>query len=85
MDSLTIRPVPGTEGATDPFWSPDSRYLGFTAGAKLKKVDVTGGTPEIISDLPSNGAVHGIKQTRSCSLREMSSTEFRPLVAQRWL
>jgi Tol biopolymer transport system component len=43
MDSLEARPIPGTEGATEPFFSPDSQWLGFFAGQKLKKVSVSGG------------------------------------------
>ena len=40
----TARPLPGTENASLPFWSPDSRYLGFFADRKLRKIDITGGT-----------------------------------------
>jgi len=38
LDSLTSVPIPGTEGALDPFWSPDSRFVGFFAEGKMKKV-----------------------------------------------
>jgi Tol biopolymer transport system component len=41
-----------TEGATFPFWSPDSRYLGFFAGAKLKTIDLNGGSPLAVGDAP---------------------------------
>ena len=40
--------LPGTEGATRPRWSPDSRYLAFFADNKLKKILVSGGRPETI-------------------------------------
>ena len=43
LDSLGARPLPGTEGANDPFWSPDSRFLAFFAGGRLKKINVAGG------------------------------------------
>ena len=43
LDELVPRPLPGTEGATFPFWSPDSRFVGFFAERKLKKIDVSGG------------------------------------------
>ncbi len=43
MDSLEAMPIPGTEGATEPFFSPDGQWLGFFAGNKLKKVSVNGG------------------------------------------
>jgi serine/threonine protein kinase len=44
----------GTQGATYPFWSPDSRFIGFFADGKLKKVDVSGGQPQVLCDA-SNG------------------------------
>jgi serine/threonine protein kinase len=43
MDSLETRPIPGTEGAVNPFFSPDGQWLGFFAGQELKKVAVSGG------------------------------------------
>ena len=45
LDGLEPRPLPGTEGATRPFWSPDGRQLGFFADQKLKKVALSGGLP----------------------------------------
>ena len=45
LDTLTAQALAGTEGASSPFWSPDSRFLGFFAGGKLKKIDVAGGPP----------------------------------------
>ena len=50
LDALAPQALPGTEGATDPFWSPDGRFLGFFADKKLKKIDSTGGTPTILCD-----------------------------------
>jgi len=51
FESLSPRPLAGTEDAALPFWSPDSRNLGFFAGeGKLKKVSIAGGTPEVICD-----------------------------------
>ncbi len=43
MDSLEAKPIPGTEGASNPFFSPDGQWLGFFAGGKLRKVLVNGG------------------------------------------
>jgi Tol biopolymer transport system component len=43
LDSLASRALPGTEGASSPFWSPDSRTIGFFAGGQLKKIDAAGG------------------------------------------
>ncbi len=53
LDDLEPRPLPGTDGATRPFWSPDSRYLGFVAGGKLKKVPLAGGPPQTLADTPT--------------------------------
>ncbi len=50
IDSLEARPLAGTEGASYPFWSPDSRSIGFFAGAKLKKVEIAGGPPFTLCD-----------------------------------
>jgi serine/threonine protein kinase len=50
LNSATAQPMAGTEGATYPFWSPDSRYVGFFAAGKLKKVDASGGPPQAICD-----------------------------------
>jgi Tol biopolymer transport system component len=53
LDSLVARQIAGTEGANHPFWSHDSRFVGFFADAKLKKVDITGGPPQPICDAPN--------------------------------
>jgi Tol biopolymer transport system component len=55
LDQLEARPLAGTEGALRPIWSPDSRFVAFMAGGKLRKVDVNGGPPQTICDAP-NGA-----------------------------
>jgi Tol biopolymer transport system component len=43
LDSLAARPLPGTDEAQEPFWSPDSRFIAFFAGGKLRKIDLAGG------------------------------------------
>ncbi len=51
LDSLAAQPLLGTERAFLPFWSPDSRYIGFfTFDGKLEKVPVSGGPPEMLCD-----------------------------------
>ena len=49
LDSITPRELSGTDDASFPFWSPDSRFLGFFAEGKLKTVDAFGGVPEVIA------------------------------------
>ena len=53
LGAVEWRSLPGTEGALSHFWSPDSRYVGFTVNRTLKRVDVTGGPPETLASLPS--------------------------------
>ena len=50
LDALVARPLPGTEGATSPFWSPDSRFIAFFANRKLKKVEASGGPAFTVCD-----------------------------------
>src|SRR5438876_3866355 len=50
LDRLQARPIPGTEDAAFPFWSPDGRFLGFSAPGKLKKVAVNGGPAQTITE-----------------------------------
>jgi Tol biopolymer transport system component len=51
VDSPKTQPLPGTEGAATPFWSPDSRWVGFGQENKLQKIDIQGGPPVQITDL----------------------------------
>jgi serine/threonine protein kinase len=55
LDSLQAQPLAGTDDATFPFWSPDGRFIGFFAGGQLKKVDVTGGTPQVLAEVAPLG------------------------------
>jgi eukaryotic-like serine/threonine-protein kinase len=50
MHATTARLLPGTEDGTRPFWSPDSRSIGYRAAGKLWRVDVSGGAPIAICD-----------------------------------
>ncbi len=52
LSSLEAQRVEQTEGALLPFWSPDSQFIGFWAGAKLKKVQKSGGVPEVVYSVP---------------------------------
>ncbi len=52
LDSLAVQPLAGTENPSFPFWSPDSRFVGFFADGKLKKIDASGGPPQTLCDAP---------------------------------
>jgi serine/threonine protein kinase len=52
LHSSVTQPLSGTDGATFPFWSPDSRFVGFFADEKLKKIEAGGGAAVAICDAP---------------------------------
>jgi Tol biopolymer transport system component/predicted Ser/Thr protein kinase len=54
LDAATAQPLAGTENAFLPFWSPDSRSIGFFSGGKLKRLDLTGGLPLTLADAPNS-------------------------------
>jgi Tol biopolymer transport system component len=51
MDSFTTQKLSRTEGAELPFWSPNSRFIGFFSGGKLKKIAISGGPPVSLADV----------------------------------
>jgi hypothetical protein len=50
LDTLAARILPGTEGANNIFWSPDSRFIAFFVGRQLKKTDLAVGVTTTICD-----------------------------------
>jgi hypothetical protein len=60
LDALEPQPLTGTEGAISPFWSPDSRFVGFFAGGKLKKVEPSGGVPQTVCEVAPITAGGGV-------------------------
>jgi eukaryotic-like serine/threonine-protein kinase len=48
IDSLAAQPLAGTEGAAYPFWSPDSRFIGYSTPGRLMKVAANGGPPQTL-------------------------------------
>ena len=53
MDGLEAKPIPGTEGAVNPFFSPDGQWMGFFAGGKLRRSRSAAGAPVTLSDARS--------------------------------
>ncbi|MDQ6666454.1 MAG: winged helix-turn-helix domain-containing protein [Acidobacteriota bacterium] len=61
LDQSTVTILAGTEGAVDPFFSPDGRWIGFFTGQKLKKVPLQGGGADTLCETagPERGASWG--------------------------
>ncbi len=60
MDQFEAVPIPGTEGAYNPFFSPNGQWIGFFAGNELKKVALSGGTPVSLCEATNSfGATWG--------------------------
>jgi len=53
LDAVQAAALPGTEDSRLPFWSPDSRFIGYFANGKLRKIDANGGPPQILCDTPT--------------------------------
>ena len=52
LQATAAQALAGTEGAYYPFWSPDSKFLGFFANGKMKKVEASGGVVQTLCDSP---------------------------------
>jgi hypothetical protein len=52
LDRFELQPIAGTEGASDPVFSPDGQWLGFFSASKLKKVAVAGGPVTTLAEAP---------------------------------
>ncbi len=55
LSSLEVKPLAGTEGASGPFFSPDSEWIGFFSTGKLRKVRLRGGSPITICEIQQEG------------------------------
>ncbi len=93
LDSSAAQPLAGTDGAAFPFWSADSRYLGYFGGGKLHKIDASGGPPEDLCDTPrarggawnQNGTIlfaaeirGGLKRVDAAGGTPVAATELGP-------
>jgi serine/threonine-protein kinase len=52
LEQFDATPMPGTEDAFHPFFSPDGRWVGFFADGKLKEIPLAGGPPQNLADAP---------------------------------
>ncbi len=81
IEDADTRVLPDTEGAQQPFFSPDSRWLAFFAGGKLMKVPTTGGVPVVVCDAPTsrggfwseNGTIVFAPQARGSGIFQVSA------------
>ena len=71
LDAVSAQPLAGTDGATYPFWSPDSLSVGFFADGKLKRIDLDGGTVQVLAN-----AGNGLGGAWSRRWRVLFSTGF---------
>jgi len=53
LESGVERSLPGTDGALFPFWSPNNKSIGFFADGALKRTDIDGGLPRVVTDAPA--------------------------------
>ncbi|MGB9075179.1 MAG: protein kinase [Terriglobales bacterium] len=77
----------GTQGASYPFWSPDGKFIGFFADGKLKKVELSGGQPQVLCDAPNgrggtwnrDGVIVFTPEASSAGLFRVSSSGGSPV------
>ncbi|HJU42441.1 MAG TPA: protein kinase [Vicinamibacterales bacterium] len=62
LSELGARALSGTDGARNPFPSPDGKWVAFTAGGELRKIALAGGTPTTICKI--SGALRGAHWTK---------------------
>jgi hypothetical protein len=56
LDSNAAQPLTGTDGAQNPFWSPDGRSIGYFADQMLKRIDVESGVVQSLARASGTGA-----------------------------
>jgi Tol biopolymer transport system component len=77
LAKATALPLAGTEGATNPFWSPDSRSIGFFVPGSLKRLDLDGGQAQTLA--PTTGVGTGSWSSKGVILFSSSSAVLGPL------
>ena len=72
LDAVESQALPGTEGASAPVWSADSRWVAFYADGKVKKIGPSGGPPQTIAEVP------GFQDAGLGSARRSHLSYFKP-------
>ncbi len=81
LDTFSARPLAGTEGASHPSWSPDSRSLAFFANLSLKRVDVAGEEPQVLAPASIGGASGSPTWSRTGVILWSAASELRAVPA----
>ena len=74
LAAVNPRPLPGTEGARNPFWSPDSQSIGFFAGNQVKAVQASSGSSVVslpFGSFPVSGERGGLAPTGAWSSKDV--------------
>jgi Tol biopolymer transport system component len=87
LESLALEPLVGTEGAARPFWSPDSRFIGYYVGPRLFKFDLERGSAQFMANVGEtvgttwldDGSIVFAENLGGLHLLPPGSTEARPL------
>ncbi len=77
LSATTAQPLAGTNGAAAPFWSPDDRSVGFFADSKLKRLDLGGGVPRVLSASAIRGGTWNLDGVILFSPRTTGGSIFR--------
>ena len=83
LDADSAYPLPGTERAATPFWSPDSRSIGFIADNRLKRMDIDGGSRAHVGLRRSHRARRFVEPERHDHLRQQSRRTYLPRLRHR--
>jgi serine/threonine protein kinase len=59
LDSVVAQRLPGTERANVPFWSPDSKSIGFYEAGKLMRTEIAGGSPRVLCEAELSSGAEG--------------------------
>jgi serine/threonine protein kinase len=79
IDSVSAQPLPGTEASAlyPGAWSPDGRSIAYVADGKLCRLEMAGGSPQILSSATGSPGPPGVRPEPSCSRAKPPTRSFR--------